>query len=34
LHIGGLKKLEKGYTKDDLEFVFKVAKRAKELVSK
>jgi len=34
LHIGGLKKLEKGYTKDDLEFVFKVAKRTKELVSK
>ena len=34
LHIGGLKKLEKGYTKNDLEFVFGVAKRTKELVSK
>ena len=34
LHIGGLKKLEKGYTKNDLEFVFGVAKRTKELVLK
>ena len=33
LHIGGLKKLEKSYTKNDLEFVFGVAKRTKELVS-
>ena len=34
LHIGGLKKLEKGYTRNDLEFVFSVAKRIKELVSR
>ena len=34
LHIGGLKEIEKGYTKNDLEFVFRVAKRTKELVSK
>lgn len=34
LHISGLKRLEKGYTKKDLEFVFGVAKRIKELVSK
>ena len=34
LHISGLKRLEKGYTKKDLEFVFGVAKRVKELVSK
>ncbi|MFZ2969553.1 MAG: hypothetical protein WA063_00230 [Minisyncoccia bacterium] len=34
LHIGGLKKIEEGYTKNDLEFVFGVAKRTKELALK
>ncbi len=34
LHIGGLAKVEKEYTKKDLKFVFGVAKKTKILVSK
>ena len=34
LHIGGLSKVEKEYTKKDLKFVFGVAKKIKALVSK
>ena len=34
LHIGGLAKIEKEYTKKDLKFVFGVAKKVKILVSK
>ena len=34
LHISGLTAMEKDYTKSDLNFVFNVAKSAKEIVSK
>ena len=34
LHIGGLAKIEKEYTKEDLNFVFEVAKKVKNTVSR
>lgn len=34
MHIGGLSELEKEYSKSDLEFCFKIAKRVKQLTSK
>ncbi len=34
MHIGGLPELEKEYTKNDLEFCFKIAKKVKDLSSK
>lgn len=33
LHLGGLEEVEKEYTKEDLNFVFKVAEKAKSIVS-
>ena len=34
IHIGGLKEVEKEYTKNDLEFIFSVAKEIKEICIK
>lgn len=34
MHIGGLSELEKEYSKNDLEFCFKIAKNVKDLAAK